>query len=197
MSNVNLLAEVQRGYTIFTKDFSLLQSNQQKNPFITPGISATSLYSKFVPSNFSVTNSPFTTVKQTIEDRQLVGNEGGDQLAKPHLDPEFFGVKAPHQIGHGEPTSDQSYEVKFSQLLDKFNHPHFDTATVKSESVENASAPRMDIDYEREEKQAPKRKIPNLKAVTVTKKVPPKKPKLEKKEETSDFNKQFFDFSQI
>jgi len=199
MSNINLLTAVQTGFVIFTKDTSQLSSGQQTKPYITPGISATSLYSRYIPTSFEVDRSSFVTEK---EGPKLIDNQGGDELAKPHLDPEYLDNTPRHQVGHGssEPSTSQSsnYEEQFSKLLDKFNHPHFNTTTVKSEShigesVAKSAEPPEPLAEEPPKKRPLKRKIPNLKTEIVTKKVALKKENSDK----TDFDKNYFDFTKL
>lgn len=186
MSNINLMSEVKRGYVIFTKDGTHLGSSQQTFSYVTPGVSASSLYSRYIPTVFNVKQSPFVQERKAP---QLVGNEGGDELAKPHLDPEYLDNKTHHQVGHGETSRGESptYEDKFSKLLDKFNHPHFNTTTVSDKSAESVASESVEPEPEASGSKTVKRKIPNLKTVVVKKGVPAKKAKLTKDSDDGDF----------
>lgn len=173
MSNISLLSQVKRGYVIFSNNASSLNSGNQPEAFVTPGIGAKSLYSKYTPSHITVNdNAAF------IKEREapiLVANEGGEALAKPHLDSE---PNEKPQIGHGVTSpSEDDYELEVVKLLENINHRSYNTIKVE---------PKKTVIVQKKKIEKSKDTPVPLKKIKVESKKKPKKVESESDEDMKD-----------
>lgn len=195
MSDINLLRSLQNSVT-FTRDLNLLHSSEQTSSYITPGVSALPLYSKYIPTTFNENQiyAPFVSTNDQPPPAIIGVQNSGEKLAKPHVDIGFSELKSfKPQVGHGEPST-SNYKNQLANLIDKFNNPYFDTEKVRIvEPIDN-----LDQVQTTSKSQSPcKRKITKIEK----EKVPRKKPRSTKQPEEdrlkTEFDREFFDFSKI
>lgn len=133
MTDPNRLAEIKRGYFLFSKRVKL--DSQPSNLYITPGLATKSLYMKFTPLYGSPVspNNPFCTEAKF----ELVGEpkiESGQSIEIPKTNNH-------QQVGHGEvgeSTGNESKsepetdaQISMQELLEKMKRPVMDVKVAK------------------------------------------------------------------
>lgn len=127
MTDINRLAEMKQGYYFFSKRPTL--DSFPSKLFVTPGLSARSMYAKFVPLYNPTLRgvNPYCTESKF---HSVAGPSAENSLDTKAIPP------SEQQVGHGEKSdvekSEPEANIKLQDILEKMKRPTYDVKVFKS-----------------------------------------------------------------